>query len=191
MRAIALTGLGLGGILRCGTGSAYAFNDRAGLHGGWVAAGFAIDVDDGKGPEGDKIDPRYELAHKGWQELPLPAEEVEEDPGQAEIEHIVDGGFRAGDEEWEDDHLKDVRGDGERCGGDKTRFARAGAWVFQDGPSFQDNVGDVGSVSGMVGCGWAGAVALALFNSKAQAVETVKDRTSLEPGGRSTLLGGN
>ena len=41
-----------------------------------MRAGFAIDVGDGKGPQGHEVDTGYELGGERGQELPMAAEEV-------------------------------------------------------------------------------------------------------------------
>ena len=76
-------------------------------------AGFAVDVGDGKGPEGNEVDTGYELAGKRRQKLPVPAEQPGKNAGHADVEEIVGGRIEAFDQDGEKDDLEDVSEDGE------------------------------------------------------------------------------
>lgn len=58
------------------------------------APGLAVDIGDGQGPERDQVDARDELGRKGGQELPVPAQEIDEKAANAEVESVF--GRRAG-----------------------------------------------------------------------------------------------
>jgi len=48
-----------------------------------------VDVPNSQRPEGHQIHPGHELAQERWQEFPVPAKKVTEDPGHTEVENVV------------------------------------------------------------------------------------------------------
>lgn len=86
-------------------------------------ARFAVDVGDGKRPEGSEIDPGDELGEERGRKLPVPAEEVGEQAAYTEIDQVVWRRFRTRYEERKDNELDEVGEDGEE---ERGFHARAG-----------------------------------------------------------------
>jgi len=50
-----------------------------------------VDVANSQRPKRNQIHPRHELGHERWQEFPVPAKKVTQNPGHAEIENVIGG----------------------------------------------------------------------------------------------------
>jgi len=95
--------------------------------------GLAINVGDSKRPERNKIDSGNKLGEKRWHKFPVPAEEMNHDGCDSEIEYVVSGGQSTFDEHRKDDDLNRIRDDGQHHGGAKLPTGRYGDGVVSHG----------------------------------------------------------
>lgn len=85
---------------------------------------FAVDVDYGHGPEGNQIDSGDQLGEERWEELPVPAQQMRQQSGYAEVEDVVGGREGAFGEHGEDDQLQGVGQHGDEHGRFELRAGR-------------------------------------------------------------------
>lgn len=83
------------------------------------ALGLAIDVGHGQRPERNQIDAGDEFGKERWQKFPVPAEQVNQDGSDAEIEQVIGGRESSGYKQGEDYKLECIRNDGQHHGGSK------------------------------------------------------------------------
>ena len=94
---------------------------------------FAIDICNGQGPQGDEVDDGHELGEERGQELPVPAEKVDQHCTDASVEHVIGRRLRTLDEEGKKDDLERIRKDRQDHSDLKARLLRNSDGVLGHG----------------------------------------------------------
>ncbi len=85
---------------------------------------FAIDVEDRHRPERNQINSGDEFGEKRRQKLPVPAQKVDQQGSDAEVEYVLRGRESAFKECGENDDLERIRNDGQNHRRSKLRTRR-------------------------------------------------------------------